>query len=215
MQGTACDGASDRIYVTEHYRESDMRKKIHPVPSRIVLATLVAALAVPAPASAQFGGLFKKRPSANQESSDNSQAKDCAADPGKSIGKSILGNMIGDFTRRATRGMGVVGSYIPRAEVADTLTNSIACRLDQDEQLQAAEATRNVTRSEAVGSSSQWKSETRADVSGSSTATAKTQTADGTSCMTITDVVIVDGEETRASKKMCKARGETRYVVMV
>lgn len=183
--------------------------------SKLILGTVIAALAVPAPASAQFGSLFKKRSSAPQESSDNSNSDDCTTDLGKSIGKSILGNMIGDFTRRATRNMGVVGSYIPRAEVADTLTNSIACRLDQDEQLQAAEATRNVTRSEAVGSSAQWKSETRADVSGSSTATAKTQTADGTSCMTITDVIIVDGEETRASKQMCKGRGETRYVVVV
>ncbi|MGB5485251.1 hypothetical protein [Parasphingorhabdus sp.] len=192
-----------------------MRYKVRHISSKMVVAILVAALAVPAPASAQFGGLFKKRPSANQESSDQAKAKDCATDPGKSIGRSILGSVIGDFTRRATQGMGAVGSFIPRAEVADTLTNSIACRLDQDEQLQAAEATRDVTRSETVGTSSQWTSETRSDVSGSSTATAKTQTADGTSCMTITDVVIVDGEETRASKQMCKARGETRYVVMV
>ena len=201
--------------MSEQHRELIMRNKIGGFYSKLILGTVIAALAVPAPASAQFGSLFKKRSSAQQESSDNSNSDDCTTDPGKSIGKSILGNMIGDFTRRATRNMGVVGSYIPRAEVADTLTNSIACRLDQDEQLQAAEATRNVTRSEAVGSSAQWKSKTRADVSGSSTATAKTQTADGTSCMTITDVIIVDGEETRASKQMCKRRGETRYVVVV
>ena len=191
-----------------------MRNKVDRNSSRMVVAILVAALAVPAPASAQFGGLFNKRPSTTQEPSEDSNAKDCATDPANSIGKSILGNMIGNFTRRATRNMGVVGSFIPRAEVAYTLTNAIACRLDQDEQLQAAEATRNVTRSEEVGSSAQWTSETRANVSGSSTATAKSQLADGSNCMTITDVVIVDGEETRASKKMCKARGETRYVVM-
>ena len=192
-----------------------MLKEAGRIPSTIVSAIMIAALAVPAPASAQFGGLFKSRPSASKDSGDDSKAKDCATDSSKSIGKSILGNVIGDFTRRATRGMGAVGYYIPRAEVADTLTNSIACRLDQDEQLQAAEATRNVTRSEEVGSSSQWQSETRADVSGSSTATGKTLAADGTSCMTITDVIIVDGEETRASKRMCKAPGETRYVVAV
>lgn len=201
--------------MSEQHRELIMQNKVGGIYSKLILGTVIAALAVPAPASAQFGSLFKKRSSAQQQTSDNSSSDDCTTDPGKSIGKSILGNMIGDFTRRATRNMGVVGSYIPRAEVADTLTNSIACRLDQDEQLQAAEATRNVTRSEAVGSSAQWKSETRADVSGSSTATAKTQTADGTSCMTITDVIIVDGEETRASKQMCKGRGETRYVVVV
>ena len=192
-----------------------MLNKVRSIPCKFVLGIMVLAVGMPAPASAQFGGLFKSRPSASKNSGDSSEAKDCATDSSKSIGKSILGNVIGDFTRRATRGMGAVGYYIPRAEVADTLTNSIACRLDQDEQLQAAEATRNVTRSEEVGSSSEWQSETRADVSGSSTATGKTLAADGTSCMTITDVIIVDGEETRASKRMCKAPGETRYVVAV
>lgn len=191
-----------------------MRVKNRRLTSTLVAATLVAGLVVPSPASAQFGGLFKKQPSADRTSGDKSKGDDCAADSKQSIGKSILGNMIGDFTRRATRGMGVVGSYIPRAEVADTLTNAIACRLDPDEQLQAAEATRSVTRSEQLGVSSQWTSETRPGVSGSSIATAKSQTADGTSCMSITDIAIVDGEETRVSKRMCKAPGETRYIVV-
>ncbi len=189
-----------------------MRKEVRRFRSKLVVAISVAALAIPAPASAQFGGLFKKRSSST---STGSASKDCATDPANSIGKSILGNMIGDFTGRATRSMGVIGSYIPRAEVADTLTNSIACQLDPDEQLQAADATRDVTRSAEVGSSAEWTSQTRANVSGSSTATSKTQTADGTSCMSITDVIIVDGEETRVSKRMCKGAGETRYVVMV
>lgn len=192
-----------------------MLVKIHRCTSALVAAILVVGLVVPSPASAQFGGLFKKKPSADRTSDDKSKDEDCAADPKNAIGRSILGNVIGDFTRRATRGMGVAGSYIPRAEVADTLTNSIACRLDPEEQLQAAEATRSVTRSEQVGVSSQWTSETRPGVSGSSTATAKSQTADGTSCMTITDIAIVDGEETRVSKRMCKAPGETRYIVVV
>ncbi|MEH6790687.1 hypothetical protein [Parasphingorhabdus sp.] len=191
-----------------------MRIKERRFASSLVFASLVIALAIPAPATAQFGGLFKKPP-ASSAAGANDRGQDCDTDPRKSIGKSILGNVIGDFTRRATRGMGVVGSYIPRAEVADTLTNSIACQLDPDEQLQAAEATRSVTRSEQVGTSSEWTSQTRKGVSGKSTATAKTQTADGTSCMTITDIIIVDGEESRVSKQMCKARGEPRYAVVV
>tara|TARA_R110002110_G_scaffold127266_5_gene306159 strand:+ start:1784 stop:2329 length:546 start_codon:yes stop_codon:yes gene_type:complete len=180
----------------------------------MLAATLIAALAIPAPASAQFGGLFKKRSSAEQNSAESGSNSDCASSSKRSIGKSILGSMIGDFTRRATGGLGVAGSFIPRAEVADTLTNAIACRLDPDEQLQAAEATRSVTESEQIGTSSEWTSQTRAGVSGSSTATAKTLTADGTSCMTLTDVVIVDGEESRISKQMCKKPGETRYIVV-
>jgi len=191
-----------------------MRPKDRHHISALVAAPVILALAVPAPASAQFGGLFKKQPSADSSATDEAKNHDCATDTKKSIGKSILGSMIGDFTRRATSGLGLAGSFVPRAEVADTLTNAIACRLNPDEQLQAAEATRSVTRSDQVGTSSQWTSQTRAGVSGSSTATAKTQSADGTSCMTITDVVIVDGEETRVSKRMCKAPGETRYIVV-
>lgn len=181
--------------------------------SRMVAATLVAAFVTPVPASAQFGGLFKKRPSTEQDATDSGNNTDCATDTKSSIGKSILGSMIGDFTRRATGSLGVAGSFIPRAEVADTLTNAIACQLDPDEQLQAAEATRSVTATEQIGTTSEWTSQTRPGVSGSSTATAKTLAADGTSCMTITDIVIVDGEESRVSKQMCKNPGEKRYVI--
>ncbi len=181
--------------------------------SRMVAATLVAAFVTPVPASAQFGGLFKKRPSTEQNATDSDSNTDCATDTKSSIGKSILGSMIGDFTRRATGRLGVAGSFIPRAEVADTLTNAIACQLDPDEQLQAAEATRSVTATEQIGTTSEWTSQTRPGVSGSSTATAKTLAADGTSCMTITDIVIVDGEESRVSKQMCKNPGEERYII--
>jgi hypothetical protein len=31
--------------------------------------------------------------------------------------------------------------------------------------------------------------------------------------MTVNDFVIVDGEETRVSKRMCKGPGDTRYVL--
>lgn len=198
-----------------HCEEIEMNMKAQHYIARLSGVLLTAALITPMPASAQFGGLFKKKPSASAKQSDAENSSDCSTAPEKSIGKSILGNVIGDFTRRATRGLGTVGSYIPRAEVADTLTDSIACRLDPDEQLQAADATREVTRSEQVGTSSQWTSKTRADVSGSSTVTAKTELANGSSCMNLTDVVIVDGEETRVTKRMCKAPGESQYIVMV
>jgi surface antigen len=191
-----------------------MFKKSRGFTSRLMAAALTAALVMPAPAAAQFGGLFKKRSTTDGEAVERSANSDCASDPKSSIGKSILGKMIGDFTRRAAGGLGVAGSFIPRAEVADTLTEAIACQLDPDEQLQAAEATRSVTATEQIGTTSEWTSQTRPGVSGRSTATAKTLTADGTSCMTITDVVIVDGEESRISKQMCRNPGETRYIIV-
>ena len=35
--------------------------------------------------------------------------------------------------------------------------------------------------------------------------------ADGGQCLTVTDVVIVDGEETTVPKKMCRAKGASAY----
>ena len=41
-----------------------------------------------------------------------------------------------------------------------------------------------------------------------------TQLASGPQCITVSDVVIVAGEETTASKRMCKAPGQARYTLM-
>jgi hypothetical protein len=49
-------------------------------------------------------------------------------------------------------------------------------------------------------------------VSGKSTVTGEEKLADGGQCMTVNDVVIVDGEETTVPKKMCRAAGASGYV---
>ena len=46
---------------------------------------------------------------------------------------------------------------------------------------------------------------------GRSTVTGEEKLADGGTCMTVTDVVIVDGEETTVPKKMCRARGTSAF----
>ena len=48
-------------------------------------------------------------------------------------------------------------------------------------------------------------------VSRRSKVTAQEQLADGATCMTVTDVVIVDGEETTVPKRMCRARGTSAF----
>jgi hypothetical protein len=87
--------------------------------------------------------------------------------------------------------------------------------LDCDEQQKAAVATQEVVEQAergGVGTSVDWESETRPGVRGSSTVTAvETASSDG-ECMTVTDIVIVDGEETRAPKRMCRRPPNTRYV---
>jgi surface antigen len=91
--------------------------------------------------------------------------------------------------------------------LGDAIMNLLDCR----EQAQAASATEEAVRGGNVGDSASWQSETRSNVAGSSTVTA-VDTSGGDQCVTVTDIVIVDGEETRAPKRMCRRPPTNRYV---
>ncbi|RJF86102.1 hypothetical protein D3876_20000 [Sphingomonas cavernae] len=65
-----------------------------------------------------------------------------------------------------------------------------------------------------MGGSESWTSTTREGVSGTSTVTAQARGADGGDCVTVDDVIIVNGEETIASKRMCRAQGGSGYAVV-
>lgn len=171
-------------------------------------------------ASAQFGGLsLPSFPSGSNSASKSSDG--CPKGKSKGAGSSILGGFIGQNLGRAASSAGV-SRFFPSAEVADTLTNAIACRLDPDEQKQAASATIEVTRgaeSETapppVGASSSWTSATRENVSGTSTVVARNDNdVGGMQCITVSDVIIVNGEETTADKRMCRKPGAARYALM-
>jgi surface antigen len=127
---------------------------------------------------------------------------------GRGIG-GVLGGLAGGR-------LGPLGNAVNNVlPVGSLLGEAIAGMLDCREQRQAAAATEEaVERAErgGVGTSATWESETRPGVSGTSTVTAvDTASADG-ECMTVTDVVIVDGEETRAPKRMCRRPPNNRYV---
>ena len=172
------------------------------------------ALCLPPPAAAQFGGLFGKPKPA--PTSGNDAANRCTDKPqstGSRMMKGFLGNMIGSATSRATGSMGIVGAWVPSAEVAGLLTDAIACKLDPAEQKQAAEATVAATRGEKVGETVEWQSASRPNVTGRSTVTARTAAANGGTCMTVTDVIIVEGEETTVAKRMCKIPPATGYTI--
>jgi len=175
-------------------------------------AVLAACLLTIAPAQAQFGGLLRKVTTPAPQPSSDSNGGCPKGKKGNSIGRNILGNVLNDAVGDAASKAGVY-SYVPIGEVSGTLTDAIACRLDPAEQVQAAAATEEVTRGEEVGATSNWTSATRPEVSGSSTVAARNDLADGTRCMNVTDIIIVEGEETRVSKKMCKEPGASRYVL--
>lgn len=126
---------------------------------------------------------------------------------GRGIG-GMLGGMAGALGGRMG---GVAGMVVNNLPVAEMLGEAIASLLDQCEQQKAAQATDEAIRG-GVGTTVEWQSETRPGVTGQSVVTAQEQESGGGDCMTVTDIVIVDGEETRAPKRMCRRPPSTRYV---
>ena len=127
----------------------------------------------------------------------------------RSVRRGILGGIArGALSRFGGTAGSLATSYLPVGELLDEAISSL---LDCREQQKAAGATQQVVEQAergGVGTTASWESETRPGVRGSSTVTA--QQSDG--CMTVTDVVIVDGEETRAPKQMCRRPPSNRYV---
>jgi hypothetical protein len=135
-------------------------------------------------------------------------AKKCEDDGAKKRKKSMFGSMLGGIASSAIGGhVGGLGYALP---VASLLSDAILELLDCKEQKQAAAATDEAVRG-GVGSTATWESESRPGVKGSSTVSAEEKLADGGHCLTVTDVVIVDGEETTVPKKMCRQAGKSGY----
>jgi surface antigen len=179
-----------------------------------IAASLLAIGVLAAPAQAQFGGLLGG--SRNRDADKPEGCKEGKRSTGSRIAGGILGGIAGSAAGRA----GGLLNYVPVASLTDQLTASIACRLDPEEQKQAAEATLEATRSAEdggdaqVGSTAAWTSNTREDVSGTSTVVASNVVDDtGLQCITVTDVVIVKGEEARADKRMCRRPPAARYAI--
>jgi predicted lipid-binding transport protein (Tim44 family) len=135
----------------------------------------------------------------------------CADTAEKKAKRSMFGGMLNSLGGGLLGRAGVAGSVISLAlPVGSYLTDELLRKLDCKEQVQAAKATDQAVRG-GVGTEVAWKSDTRANVTGKSTVTGEQKLADGGQCLTVTDVVIVDGEETTVPKRMCKARGASAY----
>lgn len=124
----------------------------------------------------------------------------------------VIGGLIGSVAGSAA-GLDGVGTVLAGAFGA-VLVGEIACQLDEKEQKAAAEATIAVTKQEEVGATAKWVSPTREGVSGSSTITALNTEPNGSKCLSITDIAIIEGEETRVSKRMCRKKAGEPYSIM-
>jgi hypothetical protein len=130
-------------------------------------------------------------------------------------GRLRVWDRLGDAAISATRGIGRFvgaseGSVASVLRFGHSLSERVQRQLNCHEQQQAEVATARAING-GVGATSRWTSDTRAHVSGSSTVTARDSSAPG-ACLTVTDVIIVDGEETRAPKRMCRRPPSNRYV---
>ena len=212
-----------------------------PIVRSLSLSAAAFSLLTALPAQAQFGG-FSLGSLGKKSSTAETTTNGCPEGKKKSVGASIMGSVAGSVANRVG---GRFASFVPMPEFATILTNAIACKLDQKEQKQAADATLAVTRGDdtgavVVGQTAQWTSSSRKDVKGKSTIVAveeapvapaanpgkakgagksgdkgkPVQLASASTCITVSDVVIVAGEETTASKRMCKAPGQARYTLM-
>jgi hypothetical protein len=165
--------------------------------SGLLVAAPVASFSA-APAQAQ-----------GQTSAGQQQCADTAQKKAKrSMFGGILGSIGGSVLGSVGGNVGTVASLAMPA--ASYLGEELLRMLDCKEQQQAAKATDQAIRG-GVGTEVAWQSETRANVSGRSKVTGEEKLADGGNCLTVTDVVIVDGEETTVPKRMCRASGAPGY----
>jgi hypothetical protein len=169
-------------------------------------ALVIAGLLAVAPVAVFNAGY------AHAQAPQGAQPQKCEDNAQKKAKRSMFGSILGGIGGSVLGSMGGnVGTVASLAmPAASYLGDELLRMLDCKEQQQAAKATDDAIRG-GVGTEVSWKSETRANVSGKSKVTAQEQTADGGNCVTVTDVVIVDGEETTVPKRLCRARGASGY----
>ncbi len=138
-----------------------------------------------------------------QEAQTNN--RQCDQSSGAQRRRGIMGGILGGIANRVTGGH-LGGIPLPTQMLTDAIVNLLDCR----EQAQAAAATDEAIRG-GVGTTTEWASESRPGVRGTSTVTAEETQSNGGHCMTVTDIVIVNGEETRAPKRMCRVPPARRY----
>ena len=182
--------------------------------TRLVLSSAAMAMVASSiPAQAQFRGLFDRGKRGAEKAENCGEGK--KGDAGRGIIGGLLGGAINDLARDAG-----VTQFVPVPEFTDQLSTDIACKLNPEEQEQAANATLEATRGvedsgvPQVGSTASWTSTSRDNVSGTSTVTGREETGGELDCITVTDIIIVEGEETRANKRMCRPPGSARYSIV-
>jgi surface antigen len=167
------------------------------MPRFLLLAAPLLLLPVSVPSTPLDGAAH-----AQSRSGENCQRRN----EGRRQGGAVLGGIARGVLGRV--GGGAANVIMPMGSMlGDAIMNLLDCR----EQEKAATATEEAVRGGNVGDSATWRSDSRPNVTGTSTVTAVDRSG-GDDCMTVTDVIIVDGQETSAPKRMCRRPPTNRYV---
>ncbi|MBD3773254.1 MAG: hypothetical protein IE921_06710 [Rhodobacteraceae bacterium] len=208
---------ADRAYLEDRFCYNTgcggYKDPVKAFPKEVKAMQAAAMAAQEPPAKAKAAKDNKKKASSKSGEAEKSNAKGeqsgCARarKRGSALG-SFLGSAAGAFG-----GLGRTGSALVTG-FSGLMVGEIACKLDEKEQEVASQATVTVLTEEKVGATAEWVSPTREGVSGSSTVTALETEPNGKRCLTITDVAIIDGEETRVSKQMCRGADGGKYMLV-
>jgi hypothetical protein len=142
-----------------------------------------------------------------QQAATAASGEHCQNQASRRRRSSVFGNIAGRALGRVGVPSSVAGVAVPTESL---LSEAIMGLLDCREQQQAAASTNEAIRG-GVGTRTSWQSESRPNVSGASTADSEERLADSTHCMTVTSIVIINGEETRAPQRLCRAPGARGY----
>jgi surface antigen len=144
---------------------------------------------------------------------DPETADGCKASPAHLQEAGLAGSMLGGM---AQKGLGNKSKIKLPPGTGSTLgffvADRLACMLDSQERLQAEHATMQAV-DQGVGGQASWRSATHKGVQGTSSVVAETRETDGSLCRNVTDVIVVNGEESTVNKRLCRAAGATGFVL--
>ena len=135
----------------------------------------------------------------------------CDSSKVKVLGSLLLGHRFDALARTRVGRAGVAG-LDRAASFAGSVSDAIGRRLMPAEQRQAAAATHIAVCKGRPGQKVDWVSAARPGIRGSALVTAASDDRALGHCITIADVVLRKGEETRVVQRMCRAPGARGYV---
>ena len=137
-------------------------------------------------------------------------AEECRPSKIQRLDALLGGNRFGKFVQTPV-GRAGMSAWDKANALGGKVIGAVSRTLKPDEQKQADAASTIAVCQGIPGREIRWTSTTRANVTGTSTVTALNSDARLGRCITVRDIVIVDGTESRTEKRMCRAPGAPGY----